>query len=389
MPDSISLEDALNQMMTISDNRTTQAVRVLFGEDNINITAQMLGMTNTLIQHRIGCAGDIKDEEDEIVDFGAATHHNETTLFDIGILYEKVAKDEVLTSSQYKDKFYSLMSNQSNSTFFKEIVDEEAKVLCLDPGRTRSFKNQIKFAWKGGSYDISGEKYRSVAGWIQLPFREEGSTELRDYTFGVYIDGATTLNEDFSIFTPAKELLRDEIRKAMETFKPPEGMVVRKGDGTAGNVGKIEIITLGNSRLVTAISDSDLNLKLIVWDVSASGNQVTRKGDNVTSGFPEGQIVDVSATALSENRLAVAVRDIDGILRLSIWDISADGQSVKKTIPGSDDELEISIGGDEEVTQIVTATPTESVFNVAITGVGGSRLIAAVSDGDLNLKLIV
>jgi hypothetical protein len=218
-PDSITLEKALEQMMRISDNRTTQAVRVFFGQDEINQTAQMLDMNQTLVQHRIGCAGDVKNEDDAVIDFGAISHHNQTTLVDLGLLYQKVVQDQVLDAIQ-KPQFFSIMSNQSNSTFFNEVADEEANVVCLDPERTQRFKSQLRFAWKGGSYNLSDLKYRSVAGWIEIPFLVDGVVEPRDYIFGVFIDGAENLDGDFSIFDPAKELLRDEIRAAMVTYQP-------------------------------------------------------------------------------------------------------------------------------------------------------------------------
>ena len=78
------VRDALKGMMQDSDNRQTQALRVLLGEGNINATAHSIRMTNTLYQHRDGCGDD------------AISHPNRLTLAEAGMLYEGVANGTLL-----------------------------------------------------------------------------------------------------------------------------------------------------------------------------------------------------------------------------------------------------------------------------------------------------
>lgn len=211
------LEDTLTGMMRNSDNARTEAVRKRFGENNINATAQALGMQNSLIQHRLGCGAD------------AVQNPNQLTLVDAGKLYEGVATG--FLNSEQRQTFYALMSNQDNSSFFKSIVDEEAAKLGHSASTASAFKQQMQFAWKGGSYGLNGKSYLTMGGWIRLPFKSCLANTPRQYVFGMFIHKADDIHDDFSIFGTTQELLRDEIRSALKTWYPCFGTVTPGAGG--------------------------------------------------------------------------------------------------------------------------------------------------------------
>lgn len=210
-PFQIQLQTALRQTMEQSHNTRTQAVRVWFGEANINDTAQSLGMVNSLLQHRIGCGAD------------AVANHNQLTLVDVGLLYEAVAANNILPNN--RATFYDLMSQ---SRFFDAIIDQEAASLGLTAGEISNFKSNAAAAWKGGSYGLSDGQYRTLAGWVRLPFACEGVT--REYVYGNFVNAASDLDtqgtgDDISVFAVGSELLRDVISEALISTlcaRPPE-----------------------------------------------------------------------------------------------------------------------------------------------------------------------
>lgn len=197
----IMLQTALQQMMEQSHNTRTQAVRVFFGEANINNTAQALGMVDSLIQHRLGCGAD------------AVPNHNKLTLVDVGLLYEAVAANNILPNN--RTNFYTLMSQ---SRFFEQIIDDEAANLSLTTDEVNDFKSNVAVAWKGGSYNLSDGLYRTLAGWVRFPFDCSGTT--REYVYGNFVHAATDIDtqntgSDISVFGVGSALLRDVIIDAL------------------------------------------------------------------------------------------------------------------------------------------------------------------------------
>ena len=198
-----TLENGLTLMMVPSDNRWTQAMRVEFGEANINALMQSLGMTNSLIQHRIGCAAD------------ALANPNQLTLVDAGKLYEAVSNG--LLNNDTKADFYEIMIQDDNR--FEQIVDQEVVGLDLSSTGLEDFKDQRTAALKAGSYSLDGKQYRTVAGWAQIPFKDNScDVVLQEYVFGAFINKADALGLQDDIRTQGIELFREEIRSALESW---------------------------------------------------------------------------------------------------------------------------------------------------------------------------
>lgn len=222
-----SLQNSLQLMMRQSDNARTEAILKRFGQANINATAQTLGMQNSLLQHRIGCGNE------------AVQNPNRLTLVDAGRLYEGVATG--FLDATNRQTFYTLMSNQDNSSLFGTIVDAEATSLGLGASAA-AFKNQMRFAWKGGSYGLSGKSYLTIGGWIELPFRICTVNAPRQYVFGIFVHGADTLSDGFNIFKMTEELLRDEIRAALQTWSPCFAQVTPRGATVNSSDNQVQMI---------------------------------------------------------------------------------------------------------------------------------------------------
>lgn len=199
------LQVGLRAMMEQSDNRWTQAMRVRFGEANLNATAQSLGMTKTLLRHRLGCAGGSD---------GAIAEPNRLTLVDIGKLYEAVANGFLLTSAN-RNNFYRLMADGLDDDL-NTIIDQEAAALGKSASVVASFKSQVRTAAKAGGYGLNGKTYTSIGGWIKLPFKSGGTITPREYVFGVFFHNATSVTGN--VWMHRAELLREQIRAALRTF---------------------------------------------------------------------------------------------------------------------------------------------------------------------------
>lgn len=199
--------------MENSDNQSTNALQEYFGNGNavagrnaINMTAHnTLGLTNTTaINHKFGCGGPSNNPA------------NSLTLSDLGKLYEEVAGD-LFRREANRDTFFDLMLTSLGA--IDTIVDEEANGLNLAQNVLEDFKSRIRTAAKAGSFSTSGAKYSSIGGWVALPVKRNNTIIRQEYVFGIFIDAADQIDENFSIWNTRAELLRDEIRSALVSFR--------------------------------------------------------------------------------------------------------------------------------------------------------------------------
>lgn len=205
------LETVLQKMMRASSNTATQGICARYGDSAINLSAQKLGMTKSKIRHRIGCAGSSPGIAGQI------DEPNSLTLVDITRLYEQVAIS--FLSGTYRAKFFDIMSS---FTTLSTIVTEEASKLSLLTREGRDqFKSLMYSRQKGGSYKVSGKHYRSIGGYVQLPFRScGGDISFKEYVFGAFIHQSTTSVKSGLTSKAGAETMRDEIRKALFSFQP-------------------------------------------------------------------------------------------------------------------------------------------------------------------------
>jgi len=209
-----TLSNVLRLTMENSDNNRTQALRALFGENNINATAAMLGMGDSLLQHRIGCAGGAD---------GAIAEPNMLTLIDAGRLYEAVATG--LLNPANRAVFYDRMLN-GVPAMVNTIINEEAASLGINNAKRDNFRTRIQTAHKGGSYTfiVGGNtiQHRTRGGWISLPTKGRNGCSFgeREYFFGAFVNDATNgTAASNAVQAGWCELLRDEIRSALATWR--------------------------------------------------------------------------------------------------------------------------------------------------------------------------
>jgi hypothetical protein len=218
-----SVRQALYGMMWDSDNRLTRGFTLRHGLANLNSYADTLGMTRTeLRQDRIGCAW-------------ANGLKNDTTLRDLGTLYEKVSNGTALAAAQ-KANFIDLMINVKNPGFLSAVIDSEGSSLGKSAAVVAAFKQEVLYYAKGGSYGICPTTCNppiidigTEAGVVSFPLRAGGSN---DYVFGKFMQGqvncsfpppgsapcATTKTAQDALNVVRAEMFRSAIRTALSSW---------------------------------------------------------------------------------------------------------------------------------------------------------------------------
>ncbi|NRA68522.1 MAG: serine hydrolase [Pseudobacteriovorax sp.] len=222
----LGLKSALERMMRNSDNRTTEAVRLLYDYVGLNDLAIDIGLRQTKVNHRIGCVGGVRNS------FSPA---------DAVRLYEVASGNTVLSNTSGKNAFWNSFPD---SLFdYGQMIDEEIEnavstVPLAERSRLRdrlnnTFKNRIVFKRKGGSYDICQpsatncwprEIVRTDAGRLLLPVIQGARVGTRQLAYALFMEraivssmGQMTLAVD-DWRKARQELLRDEVRSALATF---------------------------------------------------------------------------------------------------------------------------------------------------------------------------
>jgi hypothetical protein len=213
-----TLNIALGEMMRHSDNTRAREISDTYGVGNIIGYANSFGMNNTTINHILGCGGPIP---------------NQTTLDDLGMLYEKVANGTLLNAAN-RSIFYSLMAGKAQyqlegydwtglwSTDIPAIIDQEAPVTMTVPIK-ELFRSKMDLAYKAGNYKICTNlacttyvDHISIAGWAQIPFCNGGSFVSKEYVFGLFINNSTNDATSNATFSATKsELLREQIHAGL------------------------------------------------------------------------------------------------------------------------------------------------------------------------------
>lgn len=236
-----TLSQALERMMERSDNRTTRAVQLRFGNALLNATALALGMTRSQYTQIIGCG-----------DPG-----NYLTARDIAALYERVRNGTAGLSAAATAQFDRLMLdedtvdtegvafNEGVPGFVRAAVSEEAAARLGLPASdplvqsfAAAFLAKVRSGQKGGSYNLginSSTHYvvRTNAGWIGLPYKDaQGNVVTRNFVFSAFIDQAKVANApsgqqsagelkvEAAIGAAEKELVRDTVRAAIASWGP-------------------------------------------------------------------------------------------------------------------------------------------------------------------------
>jgi hypothetical protein len=249
-----SMTTVLADMMMNSDNNRTMAIRDRFGELAINQTASGLGMTSTVLQHTLGCG----DE--------AVLAPNSLSLADGGRLHERVANGYL---GGYRQEFYDHMLTSVpgyGGNRLGTIIDQEGAALGLSPAVVADFESHMEMAYKGGSYGYGNplDYYWSVLTWTKIPFISNGAIAPKEYVSGIFIhdnSSATIIGQTMD--EASAELLRDEIRAALQTWKDTENNAWNDLGGALAGFSNMNLVgkgplvagTYATSTLTGAISN--------------------------------------------------------------------------------------------------------------------------------------
>ncbi len=230
----------LQQMMQISDNRTTRGFQLRYGNAALNATADLAGMTNTRVRQVLGCG--FRDGL-----------RNDLTLVDAGRLYEGVVDGSLLSDAfSARPAFWRLMNGGPipSDGRLADIVREEGADLGVSATRVARFIERFQTWSKGGSYDVCWpggsacdppyQYIRTGAGRASLPRLVGGAIVQKEYVYGNFVEEKNidcrfrdagesaavygtlcpTWNQaNATLNTAGAELFRAEIRKALATWK--------------------------------------------------------------------------------------------------------------------------------------------------------------------------
>jgi hypothetical protein len=229
-----NFETGLDQMMLISDNRTTRGTVIRYGGfAPFNTTASTLGLTGTTMRHNIGCAYRVLSTGK----YDPAIRRNDTTARDLARIYEGVWNSTLLANTNSARTEFLESANPANgvSAALQTIINEEAAKLGKS-AIAAQFGGLVRRWGKGGSYGTClpnsagdcGQKVivRSGTGLIRLPIKVAGVVQYRTYSFARFISDSPVPNWGDATDTAytnaygvaANELYRDEVRAALLTW---------------------------------------------------------------------------------------------------------------------------------------------------------------------------
>jgi len=230
-----NFETGLDQMMSISDNRTTRGTVIRYGGfAPFNTTASTLGLTGTTMRHNIGCA--YRNLSNGL--YEPTTRRNDTTASNLARIYEGVWDSTLLSNTNSaRTEFLESANPNTNgaSNSLQLIINSEAAKLGKS-AIAAQFGDLVRTWGKGGSYGTClpsstgscGQKVivRSGTGLIRLPIKVNGVTQYRTYSFARLISDVPVPNWNDATDTmysnayanAANELYRDEIRAALLTW---------------------------------------------------------------------------------------------------------------------------------------------------------------------------
>lgn len=227
-------EKGLDEMMRISDNRTTRGVVIRYGFSAINATASAAGMSRTTLRHNIGCAY----RNLSTGKYEPQNMRNDTTAADLARLYEGVWQSTAVGGvgrTEFLESANPSTGVGAGSTL-DTIIKQEAAALGKSSSIASQFAALVQTWSKGGSYGTClpnssgncGQKViiRSGAGIIRFPHKFRTRTFYRTYVFGRLIsdvpvsDWTDTFEDPFenAYSQASNELYREVIREALATW---------------------------------------------------------------------------------------------------------------------------------------------------------------------------
>lgn len=238
-PVMTTLEIGLDQMMGISDNRTTRGVVLRYGGYGaLNATADAAGLKGTTIRHDIGCGYyDMVNRR-----YDPTGRRNETSAADLARIYEGVWNRSLLDSTRRSRQAFldAVKIDGPLGLAVKAIVTQEATAQGKAAIAT-DFYNLMRRWGKGGTYGTclgqpddmarcgQGVHIHSFAGLVAVPLNGGLELAFRHYAFGALFSdvpyeqtsaGQALVESQVNAFwnDVNPELLREIIRSALLTW---------------------------------------------------------------------------------------------------------------------------------------------------------------------------
>ncbi len=212
-PHNEALSVALAEMLQQSDNNRTYEIEQRYGRTNLNNYAASLGLTNTHINHRLGCL--------------CGNPFNNFSCTDATHLYEDIV-DGTLFSSTWRDTLVPYMLNLDAYGYnlyptLSNVITQEAASTSLTASEIATFRSAVHIQNKGGAYSCGGTYYRTDGGWAELPFKVALGQlgyfiSPRQYTFATFVHGNNSSSESSVAYSMKEEILREQVREALQSW---------------------------------------------------------------------------------------------------------------------------------------------------------------------------
>lgn len=212
-PHNEALSVALAEMLQQSDNNRTYEIEQRYGRANLNNYAASLGLTNTRINHRLGCL--------------CGNPFNTFSCTDATNLYEDIV-DGTLFSSTWRDTLVPYMLNLDAYGYnlyptLLGVINQEAVATSLTSTEITNFKNAVHIQNKGGGYTCGTTHYDTDGGWAEIPFKVALGQlgyfiSPRQYTFATFVHGCNNTTEAQVAYSMKEEILREQVREALQSW---------------------------------------------------------------------------------------------------------------------------------------------------------------------------
>ncbi len=242
---------------------------------------------------------------------------------------------------------------------------------------------------------LRGDHRLSLAVWDYVEFSPKGKPTLGPHRIGhsdTSVTGTALAVVEWSdgIVTAVRDSASGDLH--LHAWKiGANGSIAQMGTATAGPIDDVSAVALSETRLVTVQKLAKSHeLEAIVWDLSNSGATITRRGSIVApppAAIHAGPAVcnlfaDILITTeIAPAQVAVAAREANGHLKITLWDVNAHGDFVLKSDAAFDpvDEVAMTFAGSgSRQTTEGEKTPTSQAL-----------VAARRADGDLGLFLLV
>jgi hypothetical protein len=234
-PEYETLSDTLELMLQPSDNRALIALERRYGLANINGFADAIGCPDIQIDRQ---------------DCQCAVVLNSATTAQLTSMIEQAADGTLFSGTWFQtllDHMNSLSLWGYNSyPTLSAVINQEAAAIGLPDSLRNTFRNEVRYANKGGSYECGSLAWGTEGGWAAIPhkvhFQGAWFSLERRYVFALFGHNCSTLPT--IVYSMKEEMLREQIAEALATWKnacrpvigtQPQGATVANGGNVSFN----------------------------------------------------------------------------------------------------------------------------------------------------------